>query len=108
MAVYCENHRIITRIHKDGEFKAELSLDKVTFHGHNEQKIYREIEVELLHGQFEHFKQVIDSLQNLLHLQPAIDSKYRKGLLLIGKYDSNISSLLYETNHKSGYYTQRH
>ncbi|WKZ16102.1 MAG: CYTH domain-containing protein [Candidatus Jettenia caeni] len=98
-----ETYRHIITIHKDGEFKAELSLDKVTFHSHNEQKVYREIEVELLHGQFEHFKQAIDSLQNQLQLQPAIDSKYRKGLLLIGKHDSNSSPLLYETNSKSDY-----
>ncbi|MDN3510485.1 MAG: CYTH domain-containing protein [Candidatus Jettenia sp.] len=98
-----ETYRHIITIHKDSEFKAELSLDKVTFHGHNKQEVYREIEVELLHGQFEHFKQAIDSLQNQLRLQPAIDSKYRKGLLLIGKHDSNISSLLYKTNPKSDY-----
>lgn len=80
-----ETYRHIITIHKDDEFKAELSLDEVTFRGHKGHKPYREIEGELLNGQFEYFKQVIDSLQNQLKLQPATDSKYKKGLLLVGK-----------------------
>ena len=70
---------------KDG-FKAELSLDEVVFRGHKGQKTYREIEVELLGGQFEQLKQFAGSLQNQLKLQPAVDSKYKKGMMLVGKY----------------------
>ncbi|HHT9137023.1 MAG TPA: CYTH domain-containing protein [Candidatus Wunengus sp. YC60] len=67
-------------------FKAELSLDEVAFRGHKGQKTYREIEIELLSGQFEQLKQFANSLQNQLKLQPAIDSKYKKGMILVGKY----------------------
>lgn len=74
-----------TIIGNDG-FKAELSLDEVIFRGHKGQKTYREIEVELLSGQFEQLKQFASSLQNQLKLQPAIDSKYKKGMILVGKY----------------------
>ena len=70
---------------KDG-FKAELSLDEVVFRGHKGQKAYREIEIELLSGQFEQLKQFANSLQNQLKLQPAIDSKYKKGMIFVGKY----------------------
>lgn len=70
---------------KDG-FKAELSLDEVVFRGHKGQKAYREIEVELLGGQFEQLKQFTRSMQNQLKLQPAVDSKYKKGMMLVGKY----------------------
>jgi len=72
-------------IGNDG-FKAELSLDEVIFRGHKGQKTYREIEVELLSGQFEQLKQFTNSLQNQLKLQPAIDSKYKKGMISVGKY----------------------
>ena len=72
-------------IGNDG-FKAELSLDEVIFRGHKGQKTYREIEVELLSGQFEQLKQFTSSLQNQLKLQPAIDSKYKQGMILVGKY----------------------
>lgn len=67
-------------------FKAELSLDEVTFRGHRGQKPYREIEIELLHGPLDHLKQVATGLQNQLALQPAVDSKYKIGMLLVGKY----------------------
>lgn len=67
-------------------FKAELSLDEVAFRGHKGQKTYLEIEIELLSGQFEQLKQFANSLQNQLKLQPAIDSKYKKGMILVGKY----------------------
>lgn len=72
---------------RNKEFKAEVSLDEVTFHSHRDQPPYREIEVELLQGPFEQFKQFIDHIQNHFKLKPAIDSKYRKGLLLVGKQD---------------------
>ena len=72
-------------IGNDG-FKAELSLDEVIFRGHKGQKTYREVEVELLSGQFEQLKQFTSSLQNQLKLQPAIDSKYKQGMILVGKY----------------------
>ena len=72
-------------IGNDG-FKAELSLDEVIFRGHKGQNTYREIEVELLSGQFEQLKQFTSSLQNQLKLQPAVDSKYKKGMILVGKY----------------------
>ncbi|MEK7749981.1 MAG: CYTH domain-containing protein [Planctomycetota bacterium] len=74
-----------TIIGNDG-FKAELSLDEVIFRGHKGQNTYREIEVELLSGQFEQLKQFTNSLQNQLKLQPAIASKYKKGMILVGKY----------------------
>src|SRR3989339_1991143 len=80
-----------TVIGNDG-FKAELSLDEVIFRGHKGQKTYREIEVELLNGQFEQLKQFTSSLQNQLKLQPAIDSKYKKGMILVGKYGAKIST----------------
>ena len=64
-------------IGNDG-FKAELSLDEVVFRGHKGQNTYREVEVELLSGQFEQLKQFTSSLQSQLKLQPAIDSKYKK------------------------------
>ena len=73
-------------------FKAELSLDEVIFRGHKGQNTYREIEVELLSGQFEQLKQFTSSLQNQLKLQPAIDSKYKKGMILVGKYGTKIST----------------
>ena len=78
-------------IGNDG-FKAELSLDEVIFRGHKGQNTYREIEVELLSGQFEQLKQFTSSLQNQLKLQPAIDSKYKKGMILVGKYGTKIST----------------
>ena len=78
-------------IGNDG-FKAELSLDEVIFRGHKGQNTYREIEVELLCGQFEQLKQFTSSLQNQLKLQPAIDSKYKKGMILVGKYGTKIST----------------
>mgnify|MGYP001577562690 CR=1 FL=1 len=80
-----------TIIGNDG-FKAELSLDEVIFRGHKGQNTYREIEVELLSGQFEQLKQFASSLQNQLKLQPAIDSKYKKGMILVGKYGTKIST----------------
>jgi len=80
-----------TIIGNDG-FKAELSLDDVIFRGHKGQKSYREVEVELLSGQFEQLKQFANSLQNQLKLQPAIDSKYKKGMILVGKYGTKIST----------------
>ena len=74
-----------TVIGNDG-FKAELSLDEVIFRGHKGQNTYREVEVELLSGQFEQLKQFTGSLQNQLKLQPAVDSKYKQGMILVGKY----------------------
>lgn len=67
-------------------FKVELSLDEVTFRGHKGQRHYREIEIELLNGQLEKLQQVIDCLQNHLKIQPAVDSKYKKGMMMVGKY----------------------
>ena len=80
-----------TIIGNDG-FKAELSLDEVILRGHKGQKTYREIEVELLSGKFEKLKQFTSILQNQLKLQPAIDSKYKKGMILVGKYGTKIST----------------
>src|SRR3989338_7512018 len=80
-----------TIIGNDG-FKAELSLEEVIFRGHKGQKTYREIEVELLSGQLEQLKQFTNSLQYLLKLQPAIDSKFKKGMILVGKYGTKIST----------------
>ena len=80
-----------TIIGNDG-FKAELSLDEVIFRGHKGQKTYREIEVELLSGQFEQLKQFTNGLQNQLKLQSAIDSKYKKGMIFVGKYGTKIST----------------
>lgn len=76
--------RYTATIHGNEGFKAELSLDEVTFRGHKGQKQYREIEAELVNGRFEQLKQVTDSLQNQLKLQPAVDSKYKTGLMLVG------------------------
>lgn len=81
-----ETHRHIAVVNGNDGFKAELSLDEVTFRGHKGQAHYREIEVELLNGRLEQLKQLADSLQNHLKLQPAVDSKYKKGLILVGKY----------------------
>jgi len=67
-------------------FQAELSLDEVTFRGHKGQRTYREIEVELLSGQVGQLHQFVSSLQNQLNLQPASDSKYKQGMILVGKY----------------------
>lgn len=80
-----ETLRYTATIHGNEGFKAELSFDEVTFRGHKGQKQYREIEAELLNGQFEQLKQATDSLQNHLKLQPAVDSKYKKGMMLVGK-----------------------
>lgn len=81
-----ETHRSTAVISGNDGFKAELSLDEVTFRGHKGQAHYREIEVELLNGRLEQLKQLADSLQNHLKLQPAVDSKYKKGMILVGKY----------------------
>jgi inorganic triphosphatase YgiF len=76
-----------TAIIKGNEgLKIELSLDDVAFRGHKGKQFYREIEAELLDGSFEQFKDITNRLQNLLHLQPAIDSKYKQGMILVGKY----------------------
>ncbi len=81
-----ETHRHIAVVNGNDGFKAELSLDEVTFRGHKGRAHYREIEVELLNGRLEQLEQLADSLQNHLKLQPAVDSKYKKGLILVGKY----------------------
>jgi len=81
-----ETQRYTATISGNDGFKVELSLDEVTFRGHNGQKHYREIEVELLNGRFEQLRQLTDSLQSHLKLQPAVDSKYKKGMMLVGKY----------------------
>lgn len=81
-----ETHRYMAILSGNDGFKAELSLDDVTFRGHKGQKHYREIEVELLNGQLEQLKQVSNSLQNHFTLQPAVDSKYKQGMVLVGKY----------------------
>lgn len=81
-----ETLRYTAIIYGNKGFKAVLSLDEVTFRGHKGKKQYREIEAELLNGQFEQLKQVTGSLQNRLQLQPAIDSKYKKGMMLVGKH----------------------
>jgi len=39
-----------------------------------------------LDGQFEQFQHLTDALQSHFKLQPAVDSKYRKGMMLVGKY----------------------
>ena len=70
----------------NNEFKTEVSLDNVTFRGHKGQIPYREIEIELLTGRFEQFEQLIKNIQNRLKLQSAVDSKYKKGMMLVGKY----------------------
>lgn len=81
-----ETHRSAAIIRGDDGFTVELSLDEVTFRGHKGQKHYREIELELLQGRFEQFTAVIQSLQNRLKLQSAVDSKYKQGMILVGKY----------------------
>lgn len=81
-----ETHRHTAILSGNDGFKAELVLDEVTFRGHKGQKPYREIEVELLNGHLEHFKQITNSLQNHLKLHPSIDSKYKKGMISVGKY----------------------
>lgn len=87
-----ETQRYTAIILGNDGFKAELSLDEVVFRGHKGQKTYREIEIELLNGQFEQLEQFASSLQNRLTLQPAIDSKYKKGMILVGKYGTNNST----------------
>ncbi len=76
----------------NGGFQAEVSLDEVTYRGHKGQKHYREIEVELLAGNFNQLKQATDGLQTHLKLQPALDSKYRQGMILVGKYGDHTAS----------------
>lgn len=83
-----QRHRAIIRGNEG--FKAELSLDEVTFRGHKGQKSYREIEVELLNGRLGQLKQLTDGLRNHLKLQPDIDSKYKKGMMLVGKYSVRV------------------
>lgn len=87
-----ETQRYTATVFGNDGFKAELSLDEVIFRGHKGQNTYREVEVELLSGQFEQLKQFISSLQNQLKLQPAIGSKYKKGMVLVGKYGTKIST----------------
>lgn len=81
-----ETHRHTAVVSCNEQFKAEVSLDEVTFRGHKGLAQYREIEVELLNGRLEQLKQLADSLQNHLTLQPAVDSKYKKGMIMAGKY----------------------
>ncbi|TVM04234.1 MAG: hypothetical protein CV087_00925 [Candidatus Brocadia sp. WS118] len=81
-----ETHRYTAILSGNDGFKAELSLDEVTFRGHKGQKYFREIEIELLQGLCGQLKQVTDGLQNYFTLQPAVDSKYRQGMILVGKY----------------------
>ena len=81
-----ETNRNTVILDSSDGFRAELSLDDVSFRGHKGQKQYREIEVELLDGQFEQFQHLTDALQSHFKLQPAVDSKYRKGMMLVGKY----------------------
>ena len=81
-----ETHRHTAMLSGNDGFKAELSLDEVTFRGHRGQKPYREIEIELLHGHSGQLMQIAKGLQNQLALQPAVDSKYKIGMLLVGKY----------------------
>lgn len=81
-----ETHRYAVIITGNDGLKVELSLDEVTFRGHKGQKRYREIEIELLDGQFEQFQAVTQRLQNHFALQPADDSKYKQGMILVGKY----------------------
>ena len=87
-----ETQRYTATIMGNDEFKAELSLDEVIFRGHKGQKTYREIEVELLSGQFEQLKQFTSSLQSQLKLQPAVDSKYKMGMISVGKYSTKNST----------------
>ncbi len=88
-----ETQRHTTIISGNDEFKAEVSFDEVIFRGHKGKKQYREIEVELLEGQFEQFKEVIQGVQNHLKLQPAVDSKYKQGMILVGKYGTKTPSV---------------
>lgn len=81
-----ETNRNTVIIDSSDGLRAELALDDVSFRGHKGQKQYREIEVELLDGQFEQFQHLTDALQSHFKLQPAVDSKYRKGMMLVGKY----------------------
>jgi inorganic triphosphatase YgiF len=87
-----ETQRYTATVMGNDGFKAELSLDEVVFRGHKGQRTYREVEVELLSGQFEQLKQFTASLQNQLKLQPAIDSKYKQGMILVGKYGAKNST----------------
>lgn len=81
-----ETHRYAVIITGNDGLKVELSLDEVTFRGHKGQKRYREIEIEFLDGQFEQFQAVTQQLQNHFALQPVGDSKYKQGMILVGKY----------------------
>lgn len=81
-----ETQRSTAIIRGNEGLKIELSLDDVTFRGHKGKQFYREIEAELMDGPFEQFKDIANRLQNLLHLQTAIDSKYKQGMILVGKY----------------------
>jgi len=47
---------------------------------------------KVLSGKFEQLKQFTSSLQSQLKLQPAIGSKYKKGMILVGKYGTKIST----------------
>ncbi len=89
-----ETLRCVVIIHGAEGFTAELSLDEVTFRGHKGQKQYREIEAELLKGQCEQLKQATDRLQDTLRLHPAVDSKYKKGMMLVGKHAELIRNFL--------------
>lgn len=84
-----ETNRSAGIITSNDGFKVELSLDDVTFRGHRGQKKYREIEIELLDGQFEQFQALTQRLQNHFSLQPAADSKYTQGMMLVGKYGTS-------------------
>ncbi len=81
-----ETQRCAAIVGSNDGFKIEVSLDAVIFRGHSGQKPYREIEIELLDAAFERFRKVVNTLQNYFQLQPAIDSKYKKGMMLVGKY----------------------
>lgn len=81
-----ETHRYTARVNSTDGFEAELSLDEVAFRGHKGQKHLREIEIELLQGKLEQLKQVTEGLQNHFNLQTAVDSKYKQGMILVGKY----------------------
>ncbi|HHT9129665.1 MAG TPA: CYTH domain-containing protein [Candidatus Brocadiaceae bacterium] len=86
-----ETQRSTAIVSGNDGLKIELSLDEVVFRGHRGQKPYREIEVELLNAAFEQFVKVVNTLQNHFQLQPAIDSKYKKGMMLVGKYSVKTS-----------------
>lgn len=87
-----ETHRHAAILRGNDGFEAELSLDEVVFRGHKGQKHFREIEIELLHGRLEQLKQVADELQSHFTLRPAIDSKYRQGMMYVGKHGIIASS----------------